>query len=109
MTDNRVNQETDWDIDLPTFELNEDASDLGLTGFDDDELSKVLAEEMEGLTDEEDIPEVPDDPVSVPGDAYEIGGQRPMYSDALQREVIDKLAGDQRVGMTFSDPAYNVN
>ena len=53
LADNRVNQEAQWDIDLLTLELNEldeDAYDLGVTGFDDDELAKLLAEEVEGRT-----------------------------------------------------------
>ena len=112
LADNRVNQEAEWDIDLLTLELNEldeDAYDLGITGFDDDELAKMLAEEVEGLTDEDDVPEVPDEPTSVLGDVYELGRHRLICGDASQQDVIENLVGDQKVDMIFTDPPYNVN
>ena len=45
--------------------------DLDLVGFSDDELAKLLQEpEKEGLTDEDEVPEAPEKPVTVEGDIW---------------------------------------
>jgi Holliday junction resolvasome RuvABC endonuclease subunit len=46
-------------------DLGELGFDVGLTGFGDDELADLMAEKTEGLTDPDDVPEPPADPVSV--------------------------------------------
>src|SRR6058998_3513683 len=63
----------DWDEDLLTLELQEIQEadfDLSLTGFEDEELARLLdtQEAREGLTDEDAVPELPQTPVSVIGD-----------------------------------------
>jgi ParB-like chromosome segregation protein Spo0J len=65
----------DWDEELLALELqelNEADFDLSLTGFDDEELARVLAAEeaTEGLTDEDAAPDVPKVPASVVGDRW---------------------------------------
>jgi len=67
LMDNRSAQETSWDEELLPLELSELAGldfDLALTGFEPDELAAFLAEPTEGLTDADDVPDVPDEPVS---------------------------------------------
>ena len=67
IADNRVSQEAEWDLDLLRLELSDLDNldyDLLLTGFDDDELNSMLTEAVEGFTDEDDVPELPSEPVS---------------------------------------------
>ncbi len=69
IADNRVGI-SDWDLDALVLELK-DLGDLGydlsLTGFDDKELDAFLADPLVlGLTDANDAPEPPADPVVCP-------------------------------------------
>ena len=67
LADNRTAQETTWDVELLPLELAELADlefDLALTGFDPDELAAFLAEPTEGLTDPDEVPELPEEPVT---------------------------------------------
>ena len=75
IADNRVAQESDWDMDLLKLELQE-LDDPELTGFDEDELQNILLEIGEGLTDPDEIPDVPDEPFTTAGDLWEMGGHR---------------------------------
>ena len=71
IADNKLALNAGWDFDLLASEiegLGEDGFDLSLLGFNEDELANLLAEKTEGLTDADDIPEVPAEPVSVLGD-----------------------------------------
>jgi ParB-like chromosome segregation protein Spo0J len=68
----------EWDNELLSLELEElqEADfDLDLLGFDEDELADLLPEEEveSGLTDEDEVPEVPEKPVSQLGDVWLLG------------------------------------
>ncbi len=77
IADNKTSDLSDWDYDILPIELSElqDAGfDLGLLAFDEDELAKLLkVEPSEGLTDDDDVPELPDDPITQPGDLWLLG------------------------------------
>lgn len=112
LADNRVSQEASWDDELLSLELTElddDSYDLTLTGFNDDELAALLAEEIEPLTDEDAVPEVPEEPTAVLGDIYQLGNHRLICGDAAQFDVLEKLMDGQQADMIFTDPPYNVN
>lgn len=113
LADNRTAQEAEWDDELLGLELGELAEqgfDLDLTGFDGDELEKLLAEIDEGgLTDDDDVPEAPETPVSKPGDVWVLGNHRLICGDSTDVAVLDTLLDGQLVDMVFTDPPYNVN
>jgi len=76
LADNKLALNAGWDIDLLAEELKElqDLNfDLELTGFSDKELADFLAEEVEGLTDEDAVPDVPEEPKTRLGDIYQLG------------------------------------
>lgn len=77
IADNKLAENSTWDTDMLAVELRalDDAGyDLGLTGMEDDELAKLLAEPpKEGLTDPDETPEPPANPVTVPGDVWLLG------------------------------------
>lgn len=78
--DSRSAHETSWDADLLPLELVDLAVldfDLALTGFEPDELAALLAQPTEGLTDPDEVPDVPEELVSKPGDLYRtsVGGE----------------------------------
>ncbi len=113
IADNRVSQEAEWDLDLLKLELADLDNldyDLLLTGFDDDELNGMLIEAVEeGFTDEDDVPELPDEPVSVLGDIWTLGNHRLMCGDSTSIDAVDKLMDGEKADMVFTDPPYNAD
>ena len=80
LADNRLALNAGWDTELLKLELADLKAadfDLALMGFGEDELADMLAERTEGLTDEDAVPEVPANPVTVLGDV-EISTEQPL-------------------------------
>nr|BDD46855.1 methyltransferase [bacterium] len=113
IADNRTAQEAEWDDELLAIEIGEleqEGFSLDLTGFDADELEKLLLEEpSDGLTDEDAIPELPEIPVSKPGDLWILGNHRLLCGDSTKKENIEKVMDGSLADMIFCDPPYNVN
>ncbi|MBN4842089.1 DNA methylase N-4, partial [Citrobacter braakii] len=82
LADNRLAELATWDDALLRIELEalqDDGFDLDLTGFDADALAELLADEepqIEGRTEDDAIPEMPEEPVSKPGDVWRLGPHR---------------------------------
>src|SRR6202521_1948354 len=81
LADNQLALNAGWDEDLLRIELaalQEEDFSLGLIGFEDEELARLLAAQdaTEGLTDEDDVPELPKTPASVTGDLWILGNHR---------------------------------
>ena len=113
LADNRVSQEAEWDNELLAIELGE-LSDLGfaleLTGFDDSELDKLLPGELPAaLTDEDSVPEVPETPITKPGDVWLLGNHRLLCGDATRLDHVEQVLAGSLADMVFTDPPYNVN
>ena len=81
--------------------------DLDLTGFGADELASLLAEKTEGLTDPDEVPEVPEDPVSVLGDVWLLGKHRIICGDSTDPNATSKV-GSSDCDMLLSDPPYGI-
>lgn len=116
LADNRLAELATWDDALLRIELEalqDDGFDLDLTGFDADALAELLADEepqIEGRTEDDAIPEMPEEPVSRPGDVWRLGPHRLVCGDATTAEAYARLFPDgERADMVFTDPPYNVN
>jgi DNA modification methylase len=111
IADNRTNEEAEWDIELLKSELKDlqlKDFDLDLTAFDEDQLNNFLFEEKDGLTDEDAVPEAPEEPITKLGDIWKLGNHRLMCGDSTILNDIDKLTQKQKPDMIFTDPPYNV-
>ena len=112
LADNKLALNAGWDFELLKVELgdlNEQGFDIALTGFSVDELSKLLAPaRTEGLTDPDDTPEVPVEPITKLGDVWVCGPHRVMCGSSLEQTAVDKLCAGQAVDMLLTDPPYNV-
>jgi|TARA_R110000824_G_scaffold3146_1_gene14545 DNA modification methylase len=111
LADNQLPQNAGWDVDLLSVEmkdLDSEGFDLSLIGFDGDMLANMLVEETEGLTDEDAVPDVPDNPVTVEGDVWLLGNHRLMCGDSTSIDAVDKLMDGQKADMVFTDPPYGV-
>jgi len=111
IADNRTAEESEWDSELLKMEIKElEAKDfkLDLLGFNEDQLNDILFEEKQGLTDEDEVPETPEEPISKLGDIWKLGNHRVMCGDSTIIDQIDKLTEKQKPDMIFTDPPYNV-
>lgn len=94
IADNKLALNAGWDAELLSSEiagLGEDGFDLSLLGFSEDELSGLLAEKTEGLTDPDEAPNPPEIPVSCPGDVWLLGKHRLMCGDSTSVDDMGKL------------------
>jgi site-specific DNA-methyltransferase (adenine-specific) len=112
IADNKLALNSEWDTELLTLELQDllgEEYDLDLLGFDKDELDALLnvIEGTDGLTDEDAVPEVPDEPKTKLGDIYILGNHRLMCGDSCNIESVEKLT-DGLVDILVTDPPYNV-
>mgnify|MGYP003147223082 CR=1 FL=1 len=112
IADNRINEDSTWDMELLNLEiagLSEVDFDLDLLGFDSSELDKLLVNDEEYLTDEDEVPEPPKEPKSKLGDVYQLGEHRLMCGDSTNIEMIDRLMPKENADLVFTDPPYNVD
>ena len=112
IADNRLALNAGWDNEMLTIELNDLLADgfaLDILGFDPKELGALLEPEVvEGLTDEDAVPDVPDEPKTKIGDIYQLGNHRLMCGDSTSVDNVETLLQGQRADMVFTDPPYNV-
>ena len=113
IADNQLPMNAAWDLDLLKLEietLQELDFDINLLGFEDDFLDGLLEEEpVDGLTDEDEVPEPPEDPVSVLGDIWKLGNHRLMCGDSTSIDAVEKLMDGHKAEMVFTDPPYGVS
>lgn len=112
IADNQTASLSSWDRGLLAFELGELHQlnyDIGLTGFSNDELAKLLGGDViAGLTDPDSVPAPPDEPVTQPGDLWVLGNHRLLCGDSSKAEDVDRLLDGARIQLINTDPPYNV-
>jgi DNA modification methylase len=115
LADNRLALNAGWDEEMLKVELEslrEDGFDLDVVGFTDEEIEDLLRDPeqvVEGNTDEDDAPELPETAVTVVGDLWVLGEHRVLCGDSTQMETIEKVLAGGLADMVFTDPPYNVN
>lgn len=113
IADNKLALNAGWDESLLALEFGELEGlgfDLELTGFSLDEIAALKPEEAPAaLTDEDDVPEVPADPVTRLGDVWLLGQHRLMCGDSTSIDAVDLLMDGGKADMVFTDPPYGIN
>lgn len=113
IADNQLALNSGWDLDKLKLEiegLNELEFDIDLLGFDDDFLDGLLdVQTDEGLTDEDEVPEAPETPVSVLGDIWQLGNHRLMCGDSTSIDAVEKLTEKKTIDMIYTDPPYGIS
>jgi DNA modification methylase len=111
IADNKLALNAGWDNAMLTIELQDledEGFDLTLLGFDDKELNALLQPEIvDGLTDEDAIPDVPEEPKTKLGDIYILGNHRLMCGDSTSIDDIEKLMDGNKADICFTSPPYN--
>ena len=109
LADNQLAMNSGWDMDLLKVELGDldgMGFDLELIGFDN--LGDLLLDETEGMTDPDDVPETPANPISVLGDVWTLGRHRLMCGSSTEAEAVGRLLGEVRPHLMVTDPPYGV-
>ena len=100
--DNVSSGENDFDILANEW----DAEELNEWGLD---VWTGEPEETEGLTDPDDVPEVPEEAKTKLGDLYILGEHRVLCGDSTKAEDVEKLMNGERADMVYTDPPYGVD
>ncbi len=113
---NRSASWADWDdevLGLELLDLQALDYDLGLTGFDDAELQRLLdlaADEGTAAgADDDAVPEPPVQPVTRPGDLWHLGSHRLLCGDATAADDVTRLLGGAKPHLLVCDPPYGVS
>ena len=118
IADNRLTEIASWDDRL----LAQQLKDLSLVGLDFsvDVIGFEMAEIDLRIASLEDVPDPADDPadaapelparspLSKPGDLWLLGPHRVLCGNALDAADFITLMGEERAGMAFCDPPFNV-
>jgi len=112
IADNKTADLATWDFELLPIELSALQGmefDLGLLGFSEDDLAKLLDPGVkEGLTDPDEVPEPPDEPITKPGDLWILGDHRLLCGDSASTEHVERLLAGAAIQLVNTDPPYNV-
>jgi DNA modification methylase len=103
----------EWEKDdLATLldSLRAEGADLDLVGFDERELQQLLDSlgKQGGLTDPDDVPPLPDEPTTHPGDLYVMGEHRVLCGDATNADDVAMVMDGRQASCMSTDPPYGV-
>lgn len=59
------------------------------------------------LPEESEIPEIPKESRAKPGQVYQLGNHRLMCGDATNQNHVEKLLGEDKPNLIFTDPPYD--
>lgn len=109
--DNKVALNSEWDEALLGAELADLAGfgvDLGMLGFDQQEVEDILPSGTDGLTDPDETPEPPAVPVTRAGDVWLLGRHRIICGDSTKAEDVSRVLGGVKPHLMVTDPPYGV-
>jgi ParB-like nuclease domain len=117
IADNQLALNAGWDEEILGVELaalQAEDFDIGLIGFEDVDLERLLAaNDAGGLTDEDAVPDPPEDPVTRTGDLWLLGPHRVLCGDATCAEAVSRVCGAPRSGaqpfLMITDPPYGIS
>jgi DNA modification methylase len=110
--DNRTADLGDYDL-AQLAELLADLPDLTGTGYTDDDLAKLAADLAGPETGvggdpalDDEVPEPPAEPVTRPGDVWQLGRHRIVCGDCRDPGVVERALGGAVVNVAFTSPPY---
>jgi DNA modification methylase len=111
LADNKLAVNAGWDEAMLRVELADlvgMGADLLLTGFSADEVAALTAEPNQGLTDPEEVPEAPGEPVSVLGDVWVLGRHRIICGSSTEVDTVAAVLAGVKPHLMVTDPPYGV-
>jgi DNA modification methylase len=102
--DNKTAEFAEWDEEVLNSLSAEFNIDIGEMGFE----FEGMDDPIEGLTDEDEVPEPPAEPVAKFGQMWRLGDHRLMCGDSTDREQVEKLMGGEKAQLLHADPPYGM-
>lgn len=114
IADNRMAQDAGWDEELLRIEieaLQAEAFDIGLTGFEEQEIADLFGTEDDKVEDDDfDLNDALEKAAFVKkGDVWQVGRHRLMCGDATSEEDVATLMDGKKANLIVSDPPYGVS
>ncbi len=102
----------DWD--LPKLkdllqEIDTGEFDIEITGFDEKEIEDLMNQLYTPDENEkdDDVPEVPEEPITKKGDLYKLGEHRLLCGDATKIDDVERLMDGHKAELLFTSPPYS--
>lgn len=110
LADNRTSDLSDWDKEM----LHQLSEEHDITPwFEAEDLAEIMGEveviSPEGLTDADDVPDMPEEPTTKPSDLWILGNHRLLCGDSTDIHAVERLMDGQKTNMVFTDPPYGMN
>jgi DNA modification methylase len=115
LADNQLALNAGWNEEMLSVELSDlqdDAFDLSLLGFNDNDLEKLLADPATGdaQDDDFDLTAALEKATFVEqGDLWTVGRHRLLCGDATSAEDVDRLMDGKTANLILTDPPYGVS
>ncbi len=110
IADNQLALNAEWDVDKLKLELGDLTDldfDLDLIGFPDLELKGLFEDDAEIVEDE--VPDVPDEPKTKPGDLWALGEHRVLCGDSTKGDDVARALDGATPFLMVTDPPYGVD
>ena len=108
ISDNEIARWAELDKHLVYTELKDlDLEDIELLGLEDFELPDI--DILDPQTDEDEVPEIPPEPITKRGDIWLLGKHRLMCGDSTMIDDVEKLMNDEKADLSFADPPYGID
>ena len=100
------------EFDMPMLkdileEIDTGDLDMEITGFGMDEIALMMEDAHPEVTEDE-VPEVPVDAITKPGDLWILGEHRVLCGDSTSEADVSRLMNGEKADMVFTDPPYNI-
>ena len=115
LADNKLAERAGWDKEILAIELQhlmtlESDLDISITGFEIPEIDLIMEAAISKKEDSDDSFQLDEtvQPISQPGDLWQLGKHRLLCGNALEPSSYKTLELARRATVVFLDPPYNV-
>lgn len=108
IADNKLALNAGWDEEMLNLELHDlhtAGFDVGLIGFDPEELSDLMGYDDKEVVEDE-VPDVPEESVTKLGNLWILGQHRLLCGDCTSEENISLLLHNAKLDAVVTDPPY---
>jgi DNA modification methylase len=112
IADNQLALNAGWDLEKLSVEiegLKDEDFNIDILGFEDDFIKDLLNKENEGLTDEDAVPEILENPKIKVGDLWILGNHRLLCESSTSIDAVNKLMNGTYPDLIHTDPPYGMN
>jgi DNA modification methylase len=112
IADNRTAELAEWDDETLASLLDVmEPADREALAFDEDDMRELIdgLDPSQPEVVEDEVPEVPDDPVTKTGDLIMLGDHRLLCGDSTNADDVARLMDGQKAAVLIADPPYGMN